>query len=160
MALFFSFFFNDTATTEIYTLSLHDALPILPERPFMFADDPSVKPGLHAPQTGPHEVVWWDPRTLRLAVEMDVGLRQQDILADTGSNESQERYKSWLARREETTLRGERKQFDIFTPSEAIDSPPGAETEVQAILTSRARGPMPEAPAVAGPRSGPLITTS
>src|SRR3954464_16106722 len=27
-ALFFFFFFNDTATTEIYTLSLHDALPI------------------------------------------------------------------------------------------------------------------------------------
>ena len=26
----FSFFFNDTATTEIYTLSLHDALPISP----------------------------------------------------------------------------------------------------------------------------------
>ena len=24
----FFFFFNDTATTEIYTLSLHDALPI------------------------------------------------------------------------------------------------------------------------------------
>src|SRR2546426_2570065 len=32
--LFFFFFFNDTATTEIYTLSLHDALPIYlgPER--------------------------------------------------------------------------------------------------------------------------------
>src|SRR5260370_38879737 len=29
MMLFF--FFNDTATTEIYTLSLHDALPILTE---------------------------------------------------------------------------------------------------------------------------------
>src|SRR2546426_11870194 len=30
---FFFFFFNDTATTEIYTLSLHDALPIsLPSR--------------------------------------------------------------------------------------------------------------------------------
>src|SRR6266511_5593721 len=28
LTLFFSFFFNDTATTEIYTLSLHDALPI------------------------------------------------------------------------------------------------------------------------------------
>src|SRR2546430_11426975 len=27
-ALAFFFFFNDTATTEIYTLSLHDALPI------------------------------------------------------------------------------------------------------------------------------------
>src|SRR2546422_6332931 len=32
--LFSFFFFNDTATTEIYTLSLHDALPIsLPEAP-------------------------------------------------------------------------------------------------------------------------------
>src|SRR5256884_8668505 len=29
--LFFFFFFNDTATTEIYTLSLHDALPIYPK---------------------------------------------------------------------------------------------------------------------------------
>src|SRR6185369_17997525 len=26
----YCFFFNDTATTEIYTLSLHDALPIFP----------------------------------------------------------------------------------------------------------------------------------
>src|SRR5437762_12896282 len=30
--VFFFFFFNDTATTEIYTLSLHDALPILEVR--------------------------------------------------------------------------------------------------------------------------------
>src|SRR5438552_9174523 len=28
LSSFFIFFFNDTATTEIYTLSLHDALPI------------------------------------------------------------------------------------------------------------------------------------
>src|SRR2546422_3596493 len=28
------FFFNDTATTEIYTLSLHDALPIFSSRTF------------------------------------------------------------------------------------------------------------------------------
>src|SRR3989442_13553067 len=31
LLLFFFFFFNDTATTEIYTLSLHDALPIWPD---------------------------------------------------------------------------------------------------------------------------------
>src|SRR5256885_15180535 len=30
---FFFFFFNDTATTEIYTLSLHDALPIYGRAP-------------------------------------------------------------------------------------------------------------------------------
>src|SRR5438105_14884984 len=36
LVFFFFFFFNDTATTEIYTLSLHDALPIssrLPRAP-------------------------------------------------------------------------------------------------------------------------------
>src|SRR5438874_10075164 len=37
---FFFFFFNDTATTEIYTLSLHDALPIYPE--------PDVRPDRQA----------------------------------------------------------------------------------------------------------------
>src|SRR6266481_9712674 len=32
-SFFFFFFFNDTATTEIYTLSLHDALPISKNHP-------------------------------------------------------------------------------------------------------------------------------
>src|SRR3990170_5134857 len=32
LSSFFGFFFNDTATTEIYTLSLHDALPLPPRR--------------------------------------------------------------------------------------------------------------------------------
>src|SRR2546430_8859796 len=36
--MMFFFFFNDTATTEIYTLSLHDALPIL-FRPQLFRID-------------------------------------------------------------------------------------------------------------------------
>src|SRR6266480_7880062 len=36
---FFFFFFNDTATTEIYTLSLHDALPI--SSPTCFARSPT-----------------------------------------------------------------------------------------------------------------------
>src|SRR2546427_12953494 len=34
---FFFFFFNDTATTEIYTLSLHDALPILPNEQWIMS---------------------------------------------------------------------------------------------------------------------------
>src|SRR3972149_2202257 len=34
---FFCFFFNDTATTEIYTLSLHDALPISGRAPSALA---------------------------------------------------------------------------------------------------------------------------
>src|SRR5215213_11632403 len=37
---FFFFFFNDTATTEIYTLSLHDALPISPHARHPSPPDP------------------------------------------------------------------------------------------------------------------------
>src|SRR5690349_24180084 len=44
LSSFIFFFFNDTATTEIYTLSLHDALPIWP-RPG----------GVHPGRLHPHE---------------------------------------------------------------------------------------------------------
>src|SRR2546422_8806657 len=46
---YFFFFFNDTATTEIYTLSLHDALPISTSSPRSSrraGARPSAAPGL------------------------------------------------------------------------------------------------------------------
>src|SRR5438874_6834287 len=43
LSIFF-FFFNDTATTEIYTLSLHDALPISPRA----GTAPRVCPSIHS----------------------------------------------------------------------------------------------------------------
>src|SRR2546422_7733549 len=46
---FFFFFFNDTATTEIYTLSLHDALPISPES---LREARRPEPGGAAPPAG------------------------------------------------------------------------------------------------------------
>src|SRR6266568_7200932 len=48
---FFFFFFNDTATTEIYTLSLHDALPNWPAA------------AGKKPRSGSRESVW--PEELR-----------------------------------------------------------------------------------------------
>src|SRR2546426_8024599 len=43
--LSFFFFFNDTATTEIYTLSLHDALPIYRLRAARRRGDPRQRGG-------------------------------------------------------------------------------------------------------------------
>src|SRR2546429_2628958 len=40
----FFFFFNDTATTEIYTLSLHDALPICQDLPLALGQLRHVAP--------------------------------------------------------------------------------------------------------------------
>src|SRR6266436_7440049 len=51
---FFFFFFNDTATTEIYTLSLHDALPIPPApppSPALLATCSPRRPGSRAPRS-------------------------------------------------------------------------------------------------------------
>src|SRR5689334_24043084 len=42
----FFFFFNDTATTEIYTLSLHDALPIWREEIFRGSEAHNGRPTL------------------------------------------------------------------------------------------------------------------
>src|SRR3712207_8555348 len=51
------FFFNDTATTEIYTLSLHDALPISPHatvRRVLWSDAGAVRAAARdPPQPGP-----------------------------------------------------------------------------------------------------------
>src|SRR2546422_8136440 len=54
--MFSFFFFNDTATTEIYTLSLHDALPILP-RLMSRVRIPSLAPVFRA---FPTHHSWWN----------------------------------------------------------------------------------------------------
>src|SRR6476620_12312332 len=56
--VFFVFFFNDTATTEIYTLSLHDALPIRPR--------PASAPPPAARQEGPVATLGRDRKSTRL----------------------------------------------------------------------------------------------
>src|SRR3989442_7176191 len=63
-SFFFFFFFNDTATTEIYTLSLHDALPIYngPIR----QSRPRSEPTLPWPTAPVHPPVETDRKSTRL----------------------------------------------------------------------------------------------
>src|SRR3712207_7370373 len=78
----FCFFFNDTATTEIYTLSLHDALPIS-ALPYSRVIEPvrhvclevrgvtHFQDVLHAPEDGPqasllHDYILQDRKSTRL----------------------------------------------------------------------------------------------
>src|SRR2546429_9957230 len=53
------FFFNDTATTEIYTLSLHDALPIYKGMERVFAHSP------HMPASAIPKITQTLPRSSR-----------------------------------------------------------------------------------------------
>src|SRR5258708_11372633 len=84
-SIFFFFFFNDTATTEIYTLSLHDALPICPPGAAaavgrcLFA----VPPPCHALRGGLHR-----PRRLRAGHPGAVGGPPQDPVGGEGRPEA------------------------------------------------------------------------
>src|SRR6266487_5425669 len=67
ICLFTFFFFNDTATTEIYTLSLHDALPISRSVRHRAADRPGRKGDEGAAVLhGPAEAVSRDRKSTRL----------------------------------------------------------------------------------------------
>lgn len=83
----------------------------------------SVRPGLIVPQTGSHQVVWWDPFQLRLGVEADYGLHQEELLKDDGGV-STVRYREWRDARAAMLEAGSRPSVDVFTGSEAAEPPP------------------------------------
>src|SRR5882757_10263925 len=60
------FFFNDTATTEIYTLSLHDALPISVPGTADFPDDETAEAGHLGEPPGQHADPVADRKSTRL----------------------------------------------------------------------------------------------
>src|SRR2546425_11810729 len=86
----FFFFFNDTATTEIYTLSLHDALPISPASTTGY---PALAPDLAvevlSPGDRPGEVLAkvadWLSAGTRLVWVLDPERRLARVYRDDGS---------------------------------------------------------------------------
>ncbi len=87
----------------------------------------SVHPGLHRPQAGDHQVVWWDPSGLRLDVATGAGLRQEDILAPepaARAAEGTERYRQWQLERLRTFEKGSLPAFRIVSPTEGSEGPP------------------------------------
>src|SRR2546427_4682342 len=64
---FFFFFFNDTATTEIYTLSLHDALPISRAHPLAAPDEiPAMTEVPELPAAADARLIERDRKSTRL----------------------------------------------------------------------------------------------
>jgi ATP-dependent helicase/nuclease subunit A len=83
----------------------------------------SVRPGLIRPQSGEHEVVWWDPSKLALNVEGGLGLHQKEILAgDDGA--SLAAYRAWQAARARIVEHGSQPEHQVFIASQAKDAPP------------------------------------
>jgi ATP-dependent helicase/nuclease subunit A len=126
------------------------------DRPFFTHDETSVQPGLHTPQQGSHEVVWWDPKTLKLAPPANLGLRQEEILkADPNETESPSwiAYREWTSQRQSVNTSGQQKEFDVFTATEAVDAPSGVSAAVNFEATPKVPGRS------TGPRFGTLVHT-
>jgi ATP-dependent helicase/nuclease subunit A len=113
------------------------------ERPLdmVSMDEPSVKPGLHAPRTGKHSVLWWDPAALKLNTPENFGLRQVDILEAQGAaSASIEQYREWKAGRERALEKGRAPDFDIALATRLTDAPPGTAAPVTIAAAARPEG--------------------
>ena len=113
----------------------------------------SVKPGLHRPECGGHDVVWWDPALLRLDVAPRLGLHFEDILSqdDTGrADESLRRYEEWKVARASRQEKGSEASASVFIATDAGEPPPGYSDRVQIVRMSKAGHP-------SGPRFGSLV---
>src|SRR3712207_8959970 len=105
------FFFNDTATTEIYTLSLHDALPISKE-PVDAGELPDSTPKgtLRVSVTGGENEVNSSVEGVWLRIE-DVQGRHEDM--------------GWISRAEEHTSELQSRQYHVwpFLPEKKTETP-------------------------------------
>jgi ATP-dependent exoDNAse (exonuclease V) beta subunit len=84
----------------------------------------SVRPGIHAPETGDHRVVWWDPSTLELGVRPTIGLAQTRILevGDPGrASAAETAYERWKTERAETRGRGGQPTLLVAPATEWIE---------------------------------------
>jgi ATP-dependent helicase/nuclease subunit A len=115
----------------------------------------SVRPGLHRPERGEHEVVWWDPAILNLGVQHRPGLHYEDILAQdepVRADESVRRYESWKASRAAALDKGSSRSMDVFIATEALADPaPGYADRIEIIQIART------APRPSGARFGSLV---
>jgi ATP-dependent helicase/nuclease subunit A len=96
----------------------------LPERA---PNIPSVVPGLHRPQLGSHEVVWWDPRALELDKTHNTGLQQDEVLREDadGSNAAAglAGFEAWKLERERILNQGRQPSMRVIAAASAEGQP-------------------------------------
>jgi ATP-dependent exoDNAse (exonuclease V) beta subunit len=110
----------------------------------------NVRPGLHALGDGAdrYNVVWWDPRGLRLDVQRVWGLRREDLIQDPGRETVEAdrgRYDAWQAARSAAQAQGARPSLTVRTVTEWArgdgTTPEGVDLVVAAPGVARPAGP-------------------
>jgi ATP-dependent exoDNAse (exonuclease V) beta subunit len=86
----------------------------------------SVRPGLIEPETGAHEVVWWDPFKLQLGQEQNQTLWQDQVVAEALKEDggaTLTAYRQWRETRERLLAKASEPEFHLFLASEASAAP-------------------------------------
>ena len=113
------------------------------DRPSPPGHETSVRPGLHTPQTGEHQVVWWDPAAIRLDVAPGFGLQQEEILkADPPARAAEgiDRYQNWRQTRREILEAGQACAFRIVLPTDSSEQAPELRPiQVESLKTAQNR---------------------
>jgi ATP-dependent exoDNAse (exonuclease V) beta subunit len=91
-------------------------------RPPDLPEEVSVKPGLHRPKHGSHEVVWFDPAVLTLRVPKAEGVENEQVLNGTAEQEAEglRRYNEWKDAREKRIERASTPRFDVTTADSGV----------------------------------------
>jgi ATP-dependent exoDNAse (exonuclease V) beta subunit len=101
-----------------------------------------VRPGLHIPAAGGHQVVWWDANPERLDREVEGGIRSHDLLTEGGrSKEAALLHARWQAERARAQDQGKRASLVVETATAraAAVSVPDREVALHAVA-GRERG--------------------
>ena len=103
-------------------------------RPPDNSEEVSVRPGLHAPKAGGHQVVWFDPAVLGLHAARTDGVENEDVLKGTPEQaiEGLRLYQEWRDRRVARIERGSVPSFRTAT-AETLGRGVGVAVRVETI---------------------------
>jgi len=104
-------------------------------------EEVSVRPGLHAPKAGAHQVVWFDPAVLGLGAARSDGVENEEVLKGTPEQaaEGLRLYHEWRDRRAARIERGAVPSFRTTT-AEALGRAAGVRITVETITLPVAPG--------------------
>jgi ATP-dependent exoDNAse (exonuclease V) beta subunit len=110
-------------------------------RPPEQSEEVSVKPGLHTPKAGGHEVVWFDPGVLGLEAARTDGVDNENVLQGTPEQaaEGLRRYEEWRERRAARIARGSVPSVRTVT-AETVGRAASAPVRVETITLPAAAG--------------------
>jgi len=111
-------------------------------RPDDQPDEVSVKPGLHYPKAGSHEVVWFDPALLNLRVSRTAGVDNEHVLSGTPEQavEGLRLYQQWKETRSRRIEQGSLPRFRVATAETFGTEEEASRIAVETITLAAAEG--------------------